>query len=174
MSTRDSSRKHSAVRERVWARLATGFGLLITLMILLSGYGIKTLFDTTRVLDRLSEHEWKTVQLASELKSLVEANGLRITASARLGSNEYAAQLLAEYDAAKKAMVAVNNTLQQTIEGGDLKTAYDALASKNVKLDGIVEQVRKLQADSDFVSLETLLQGDLNTVNKDYTSAVNA
>jgi hypothetical protein len=73
------------VRERVWARLATGFGLLIMLMILLSGYGIKTLFDTTRVLDRLSEHEWKTVQLASELKSLVEANGLRITASARLG-----------------------------------------------------------------------------------------
>ncbi len=162
------------MRERVWARLAMGFGLLIMLMILLSGYGIKTLFDTTRVLDRLSEHEWKTVQLASQLKSLVEANGLRITASARLGSNEYAVQLLSEYDTAKKAMVAVNDALRQTIEGGDLKIAYDALASKNVKLDGIVEQVRKLQADSDFVSLETLLQGDLNTVNKDYTSSVNA
>ena len=151
-----------------------GFGLLIVLMILLCGYGIRQLFATTHTLDRLTKHEWKTVEMASDLKSLVEANGLRITASARLGSNDYATQLLTEYDTAKTAMGSVNASLREAIEDADLKTAYAALAGKASRLDGLVAQVRKLQADSDFVSLESLLQGDFSTANKDYTNSVAA
>ncbi|MEK8029978.1 methyl-accepting chemotaxis protein [Ideonella sp. DXS29W] len=174
MQERVSTMVRAQWMDRVGSRLAVGFGLLIVLMVLLSGYGIRTLFQTTSTLDRLSQHEWKTAQLASELKALVELNGLRIAASARMGASDYATQILADYDAAKKSMTTVDAALREAIEDPDLKSAYDGLAAKASRLDGLVVKVRQFQSDSDFVSLETLLQGDFNSANKEYTGSVVA
>src|SRR5690606_11728493 len=49
-----------------------------------------------------------------------------------------------------------------------------ALAPLDQKLQSNIEQVRKLLADSDFVALETLLQGEFQAASKDYLAGVTA
>jgi hypothetical protein len=70
-------------RTRIATRLGGALGLLMLLMIGVSGYSVKKLGDATAVIERLTEQETRTMQVVGEWKSLVEINVLRIVTHSR-------------------------------------------------------------------------------------------
>lgn len=159
-------------RGRVSARLAWGFGLLMLLMIVVSGYSIKTLYQTTSALDRLANREWRLMRAASDWSAVVDLNVLRVSASARLGSGEYVDQLNAEYSASAKQMERIKGEFEAVLSDDAARAQYAAILQTNVRFDQIVAQVKSKQEAADFVGLEGLLRGDFERSRKEYLDAV--
>ena len=159
-------------KTRISTRLAVALGLLMALMVGVSGYSVKKLFDTTAVLDRLSRNEWKLMQLASEWKSLVELNVLRIATHSRLGTGDYPDQLMKDYAATSQILDKVQKEVGEMATGTSLSAQYEQINALRKQITAYAPKIKEMRDTGDYVALEGLLNGDFEKARKAYIEAI--
>ena len=155
-------------RLRVSIQLAIGFGLLLSLMLVICGYSVLRLHVSSEQVRQLSDHQWQSTQAGAALRSAIELNGVRVSASARLGGHEYALQMMNDTEKSQKDIDALQARLDASIQSDELRTIYTRLLERRKTLQDIVSKVKKLQADSDFLAVEEVIQGDYESARRAY------
>jgi methyl-accepting chemotaxis protein len=160
-------------RARISMRLAVALGLLMALMVAVSGYSVKKLFDTTAVLDRLANQEWKLMQVASEWKSLVELNVFRVATHSRLGTGDYPDQLMKDYEATAIVIEKLQKDVEASLNSDDMKQHYQQIAGLRDAIYTMAPRIKKMRDEGDYVALETLLNGDFEKARVAYVDGIN-
>ncbi|HWP18170.1 MAG TPA: methyl-accepting chemotaxis protein [Burkholderiaceae bacterium] len=164
---------HRITRLRISARLAAALGLLMLLMLGVSGYSVKKLFDTTAVMNRLSEQEWRLMQMTGELQGLIELNILRIATHARLGSGEYPDQLMQDYKTTSARIDELQKQVEATVQDPEMKAAFDKFTTARGQLLAFGPRITEMRNQGDYVALEALLAGDFEKARKAYLGSID-
>jgi methyl-accepting chemotaxis protein len=160
-------------RTRISMRLAFALGLLMALMVGVSGYSVKKLFDTTAVLDRLANQEWKLMQIASEWKSLVELNVFRVATHSRLGTGDYPDQLMKDYETTAVVIEKMQKQVEALLSNPAMKQKYEQIAGLRDAMYTMAPQIKKMRDEGDYVALEALLNGDFEKARVAYVDGIN-
>ncbi|WP_395141179.1 methyl-accepting chemotaxis protein [Schlegelella aquatica] len=165
---------HRLAHTRISARLAAALGLLMLLMATVSGYSVKKLFDTTSVMSRLSEQEWRLMQLTSELKGLIELNVFRVATHARLGTGDYPDQLMRDYKAASTRIDELQKQIEAVARDPDIQAGLAKVREARQVIVAYGPKITEMRDQGDYVALEALLAGDFEQARQAYIASVAA
>jgi methyl-accepting chemotaxis protein len=160
-------------RTRIATRLGGALGLLMLLMIGVSGYSVKKLGDATAVIERLTEQETRTMQVVGEWKSLVEINVLRIVTHSRLGTGDFPDQLMKDYAADSKKIDELQQRVEAAMDSPELKAQYQGIDDLRKAILGYGPKIREFRDSGDYFALEQLLDGDFEKARKSYIAAID-
>ncbi|GIX25689.1 MAG: methyl-accepting chemotaxis protein [Caldimonas sp.] len=162
------------VHARIATRLAAALGVLMLLMIGVSSYSVKKLYDTTAVIQRLTERDGALLQLVTEWKSLVDINVLRIVTHSRLGTGDFPDQLMKDYTADSKKIDALQQRFRAAIDDPGLIAQYEQIDKLRKALLAYGPKILELRNSGDYYALEQLLQGDFEDTRKAYIASIEA
>jgi methyl-accepting chemotaxis protein len=163
---------HRLTRTRIATRLGMALGLLMLLMMVISGYSVKKLSDATEVIKRLTEQEARTMQAVNEWKSLIEINVLRIVTHSRLGTGDFPDQLMKDYEADSKRIDELQQRVQSAMNSRELKAQYDSIEALRRQILSYGPKILELRNSGDYFALEQLLEGDFEKARKSYIAGI--
>ncbi|WP_301259496.1 methyl-accepting chemotaxis protein [Eleftheria terrae] len=159
-------------RTRIPTRLAVALGLLMALMVIINGYSVKKLFDTTAVLERLSSREWRLMQVASEWKALVELNVFRVATHSRLGTGDYPDQLMKDYATASVQIEKLQKVVESTIDSEPVLQQFKQVDELRKTVTALQPRIKDMRDQGDYVALEGLLNGEFEKARVTYVQGI--
>ncbi|WP_322114288.1 methyl-accepting chemotaxis protein [Aquabacterium sp. A7-Y] len=160
-------------RTRISTRLAVALGLLMALMVGISGYSVKKLFDTTSVLDRLAKQEWKLMQETGAWKALVELNVFRVATHSRLGTGEYPDLLMKDYQAAVTQIEKRQKVIAAALVTEEMRSQYQQVDQLRKQIEAMQPRIKEFRDQGDYVALEGLLNGDFEKARVAYLGGID-